>query len=295
MPVAEIAARDPIGIVLSRRAGVDLRAGRAGASIPELFELGVPVLGICYGMQAMAAALGGEVGEHRPRRVRQDAVRLAEGSLLFGDIAAEQTCWMSHRDSVVRPPAGFTVTAVDRDHADRRDGGSRARVLRRAVPSRGRAHAARHRDARAVRARGLPGAAHLDARCSSSRSRWSVIREQVGDDQVICALSGGVDSAVAALLVHKRGGRPAHLRVRRPRPAAQGRGRAGGGGVRGALPRPARARAGAGPVSRQAGRRHRPRDEAPHHRRGVHPPVRGRGAEAGRRPTTWCRARSTRT
>src|SRR5262249_44597458 len=111
MPVAEIAARDPIGIVLS---GGPASIYEPGAPLvdPELFELGVPVLGICYGMQAMAAALDGEVGNTGLGECGKTPVKLAEGSLLFGDIATEQSAWMSHRDSVVRTPAGFTVTAT---------------------------------------------------------------------------------------------------------------------------------------------------------------------------------------
>ncbi len=71
-PAAEVAARDPVGIILSGGPASIYEPG-APAVDPGLFDLGVPVLGICYGMQAMAAALGGEVVEHRHRRVRQDA------------------------------------------------------------------------------------------------------------------------------------------------------------------------------------------------------------------------------
>ncbi|MDX6544331.1 MAG: hypothetical protein QOG02_105, partial [Gaiellales bacterium] len=107
-PVAEIAARDPIGIILSGGPASIYEPG-APAVDPGLFELGVPVLGICYGMQAMASALGGVVANTGLGEFGKTPVILADNSLLFG--SAEQSCWMSHRDSVVRVPDGFTVTA----------------------------------------------------------------------------------------------------------------------------------------------------------------------------------------
>src|SRR5205085_70260 len=77
---------------------------------PGLFRLGVPVLGICYGMQAMAAALGGEVAHTGAGEFGKTHVSLERGSVLLGD-GGDASCWMSHRDSVVRAPAGFRVTA----------------------------------------------------------------------------------------------------------------------------------------------------------------------------------------
>ena len=84
-PIAEIAARDPIGIILSGGPASIYEPG-APAVDPELFELGVPVLGICYGMQAMAAALGGEVANTGLGEFGKTVVTLGEDSLLFGDM-----------------------------------------------------------------------------------------------------------------------------------------------------------------------------------------------------------------
>jgi GMP synthase (glutamine-hydrolysing) len=201
MPVAEIAARDPIGIVLSGGPASIYEPGAPSVD-PELFTLGVPVLGICYGMQAMAAALGGDVGNTGLGEFGKTPVSLAEGSLLFGDIAAEQSCWMSHRDSVVRTPPGFTVTAVTQTTTiaamEDRERGFFAVQFHPEV-----AHTPHGTE--------MLGQFVLEA-CQAPPT-WTplqfiegqvdLIREQVGDDQVICALSGGVDSAVAALLVHK--------------------------------------------------------------------------------------------
>jgi GMP synthase (glutamine-hydrolysing) len=107
MPAAEVAARNPVGIILSGGPASIYEPG-APAVDPGLFDLGVPVLGICYGMQAMAAALGGDVSNTGIGEFGKTPVRLYSDSLLFGDLPPEQTAWMSHRDSVVRPPAGFS-------------------------------------------------------------------------------------------------------------------------------------------------------------------------------------------
>ena len=98
------------GVILSGSHSSTLE-GDAPRAPQAVFELGVPVLGICYGMQAMAAALGGTVGNNGIGEYGKTPVRLEEGSLLFGEMPREQTCWMSHRDSVTEVPAGFRVTA----------------------------------------------------------------------------------------------------------------------------------------------------------------------------------------
>ena len=200
-PAAELAARDPVGIILSGGPASIYEPGAPSVD-PGIFDLGVPVLGICYGMQAMAAALGGTVGNTGIGEYGKTPVRLEEGSLLFGEMPREQTCWMSHRDSVVRAPAGFSVTASSDTTPvagmEDRDRGLYAVQFHPEV-----AHTPRGTD--------ILGHFVLDA-CQAPPT-WTalqfieeqveLIREQVGDEQVICALSGGVDSAVAALLVHR--------------------------------------------------------------------------------------------
>ena len=202
MPVEEIRAKSPAGIVLS---GGPKSVHQPGAptSDPKLFELGVPVLGICYGQQLMAQTLGGEVANTGIAEFGKTDLEVGEsGSVLFSDLPTEQTVWMSHNDSVVTPPKGFHPTA--------------------STPS---SPVAAFED----RQRGFygvqfhPEVAHtpwgqdllknfLYDACDLLPS-WTMtsiidsaveqIRAQVGSERVVCGLSGGVDSSVAAALVHR--------------------------------------------------------------------------------------------
>jgi GMP synthase (glutamine-hydrolysing) len=198
---AEVAARDPVGIILSGGPASIYEPG-APAVDPGIFDLGVPVLGICYGMQAMAAALGGEVSNTGIGEFGKTPVHLGEGSLLFGELPAEQTAWMSHRDSVVVPPTGFAVTAAS----------DTTPVA--AMEDRGRGlFGVQFHPEVAHTPRGTDMLGHFVLDACQAPPTWTPltfieeqverIRAQVGDEQVICALSGGVDSAVAALLVHR--------------------------------------------------------------------------------------------
>ena len=198
---AELAARDPIGIILS---GGPASIYEPGAPVvdPQLFELGVPVLGICYGMQAMAAAMGGEVANTGIGEFGKTPVRLAPQSVLFGDLQPDQTAWMSHRDSVVRAPEGFAVTASSQTTP----------VAAFESPERGLFGVQFHPEvAHTPHGTAMLGHFVLDA-CQAPptwtalafiEEQVAAIRARVGSERVICALSGGVDSAVAALLVHR--------------------------------------------------------------------------------------------
>jgi GMP synthase (glutamine-hydrolysing) len=111
LPVADIAARRPAGLVLSGGPKSVYEPG-APAVDPNLFQLGVPALGICYGQQVMAQCLGGEVARTPRGEYGQSSLKLERpGSILFSDLPVDQTVWMSHNDSVVRAPAGFDRTA----------------------------------------------------------------------------------------------------------------------------------------------------------------------------------------
>ena len=210
---------------------------RAPRAPEAVFELGVPILGICYGEQTICAQLGGkvEIGHHREfGRAFIDVIgrcALFEGVLEPGD---REQVWMSHGDRVVELPPGFRVVATSDGLAVRRDRRRRAADLRRAVPSRGRAHARAARPCSELHPprRRLPR--RVDRWPPSARRRSPRIREQVGRGRVICGLSGGVDSAVTALLLHEAIGEQLTCVLGRHRPSARRRGGAGGG----AVPRP---------------------------------------------------------
>jgi GMP synthase (glutamine-hydrolysing) len=169
----------------------------------RLLGLGIPVLGLCYGQQAMARALGGRVEPTGVREYgRTDLAADPEGSLLFRDLPASQVVWMSHGDTVTAAPPGARVTA--RTEA--------TPVAGFEDPSRGIYGVQFHPEV-AHTPRGLDLIKNFLYEAAGLRPTWtsvSIIEEQeaaicarVGGERALCALSGGVDSSVAALLVHR--------------------------------------------------------------------------------------------
>ena len=201
-PVADIVARRPAAVILSGGPSSVYEPGAPSVD-PALFEAGIPVFGICYGFQAMAQALGGEVAHTGTREYGRTAlVRTAEDDVVFADLPGEQSVWMSHGDSVAVAPPGFTVTA------------STDATPVAAFEDRGRQLAGvqfhpevRHSEhGQAVLRRFLHDLAGIPADWTPDsivEQQVAAIRAQVGTGRVICGLSGGVDSAVAAALVHK--------------------------------------------------------------------------------------------
>ncbi len=110
-PVAELAALRPSGIILSGGPKSVYSPGAPSVD-PGMFELDVPVLGICYGQQVMAQALGGEVGHTGIAEFGKTDLEISEpNGVLFGELPVTQTVWMSHNDAVVKAPEGFVATA----------------------------------------------------------------------------------------------------------------------------------------------------------------------------------------
>ncbi|WP_027341733.1 glutamine-hydrolyzing GMP synthase [Hamadaea tsunoensis] len=202
MPVAELLAKDPAAIILSGGPSSVYEPG-APQIDPKLFDAGVPVFGICYGFQAMAQALGGTVAHTGNREF--GGTRLAarpEGSKLLGGLPAEQDVWMSHGDCVSDAPAGFTVTASSPG----------APVAAFEHVSAGFAGVQFHPEVghtphgQAMLERFLYEIAGIEPTWTMGNiidDQVAAIRAQIGDAEVICGLSGGVDSAVAAALVHR--------------------------------------------------------------------------------------------
>lgn len=201
---AEIAAKRPSGIVLSGGPSSVYEEG-APRLDEAIFDLGVPVLGICYGFQIMATALGGEVAKTGQREYGSTAVRIADGarsgSLLDGQ-PEEQTAWMSHGDSVARAPEGFEVLAS----TEGTPVAAFANDARRLYGVQWHPEVKHSTYGQAVLENFLHRAAGIPADWNSGNviaDQVAAIRAQVGSGRVICALSGGVDSAVAAALVHE--------------------------------------------------------------------------------------------
>ena len=201
MSVADMLAKEPAAIILSGGPSSVYEEGAPSVD-PAIFEAGVPVLGICYGFQTMAHALGGTVGRTGTREYGHTEATFSAGSCLFDGTPDDQIVWMSHGDAVQGAPEGFTVTA------------STTETPVAAFESRERrlyglqwhpevGHSQFGQDA-------LKNFLYKGAGLEPTWTAGSIvdeqvakIREQVGDAQVICALSGGVDSSVAAALVHK--------------------------------------------------------------------------------------------
>jgi GMP synthase (glutamine-hydrolysing) len=207
----EIRALHPVGVVLS---GGPSSVYDAGAPVcdPQVLELGVPVLGICYGMQWMAHTLGGKVARAERREYGPAELGIREHSVLFGDLPRQLKVWESHGDQVVGLPEGFEVTG--------RTENAVAAVENRAKKLYGvEFHPeVNHTDRGAEILRNfvfeICGAKQNWNRAGFMAATIDAIRRQTEGARAICALSGGVDSAVAAALVDRAiGGRLTNIFV----------------------------------------------------------------------------------
>ena len=197
---AEVAAKKPLAIILSGGPSSVYEAGSPSLD-PGIVELGIPVLGICYGFQVMAQQLGGEVANTGLREYGATEARVS-GGVLFADQPAEQTCWMSHGDRVETAPPGFAVTASTEATPVAAFENTETKMFGvQWHPE------VMHSDyGQRVLENFLWNGAGIAPDWTSGNvidEQVTAIRGQVGDDLVICGLSGGVDSAVAAALVHK--------------------------------------------------------------------------------------------
>jgi GMP synthase (glutamine-hydrolysing) len=199
--VADLLAKDPAAIILS---GGPSSVYATGAPFvdPALFEAGVPVLGICYGFQAMAAALGGTVAQTGQREYGGTAVEITSAGTVLSGSPDQQTVWMSHGDAVHAAPDGFEVLATSagspvaafEDRARRLFGVQWHPEVKHSP----------------LGQKALENFLYEGAGLAPDWNPGNVvaeqverIRAQVGDARVICGLSGGVDSSVAAALVQK--------------------------------------------------------------------------------------------
>ncbi|CAD6004133.1 GMP synthetase [Agreia sp. COWG] len=198
----EVAAKSPVGIVLSGGPSSVYEPGSPELD-PAIFDLGVPVLGICYGFQVMARALGGEVANTGLREYGStDMAIVGEGGALLGGQPDSQTVWMSHGDSVSKAPEGFEVLASTSSTPVAAFGSKE----RRMYGVQWHPEVKHSEFGQKVLENFLHDTAGIPADWTSNNvitDQVALIREQVGDGKVICALSGGVDSSVAGAIVHQ--------------------------------------------------------------------------------------------
>ncbi|HET9858624.1 MAG TPA: glutamine-hydrolyzing GMP synthase [Nocardioidaceae bacterium] len=201
MPIEEMLAKNPKAIILSGGPSSVYEPG-APAVGPAIFEAGVPAFGMCYGFQAMALALGGEVRRTGQSEYGRTPVTVTTPGTLLSDVPENHRVWMSHGDSVVAAPQGFTALATSAgspvaafENLDKRLAGVQwhPEVL--------------HTE------HGQAVLSHFLLNIAGCRPTWTMvniveeqvekIREQIGDKRAICGLSGGVDSAVAGAMVQR--------------------------------------------------------------------------------------------
>jgi GMP synthase (glutamine-hydrolysing) len=201
MSAKEMLAKNPLAIILSGGPS-SVYAKGAPQVDAALFDVNLPIFGICYGFQAMAATLGGKVAQTGLSEFGATEITIISGSCLFDGLPQVQNVWMSHGDSVQQAPAGFTVTASS----------AGAAVAAFEDLSRGLAGVQFHPEVMHSE-HGQKVLEHFLYDIAKIEPTWTPasivdeqvarIKAQIGNSKVICGLSGGVDSAVAAALVHK--------------------------------------------------------------------------------------------
>jgi GMP synthase (glutamine-hydrolysing) len=198
----ELRARKPAGVIFSG-GPASVHADGAPSIDTDIYDTGIPILGICYGAQLVARDLGGEVAKSGRGEYGRAGLRIIDVGLLFGvDMPADQQVWMSHFDTITQAPDGFLVTASTSD------------TPAAAFEHRGRNLFAVQFHPEVVHTpHGMEMLRHFLYDACGCLPTWTMssviessvaaVRAQVGGERVICGLSGGVDSAVAAALVHK--------------------------------------------------------------------------------------------
>lgn len=201
----EIRAMNPKGIVFTGGPN-SVYAEESPRYQKAIFDLGIPILGICYGSQLMAYMLDGKVKTAPVSEFGKTEVDIDRSSLLFGDVESKSICWMSHTDYIAEAPEGFTVTATT----------PVCPVAAMECPER-KLYATQFHPEVMHTVEGSKMLYNFVYKVCGCRGDWQMssfvddtirsIRETVGDGKVLCALSGGVDSSVAAVLLSKAIGR----------------------------------------------------------------------------------------
>lgn len=198
---AELASMHPSAIILSG-GPASVYAKDAPSMDPQVFELGIPVFGFCYGQQIMAATLGGAVGHTEKGEYGPAELKRKGSSLVFGDTPDHQKVWMSHRDSVSRVPQGFSVTAS----TDTCPIASMECAAQKLYATQFHPEVRHTQYGQNLLSNFLFKVCNLEPSWTMDNiveEKIAQIRARVGDKKVILALSGGVDSSVVAALVHR--------------------------------------------------------------------------------------------
>lgn len=199
--IQEIREKNPMAIILT---GGPSSVHETGAPVcdPGIFELGIPVLGICYGMQLMALMMGGEVGGSLLREYGRSNLCMVEEDLLFSGLPKEMQVWMSHGDAIKSLPSGFRVSAST----------DNCPIAAMSNPARRLYGVQFHPEVKHT-IYGMDVLRNFLFQVAGLKGDWNLsnfidkaianIKGKVGNKKVLCGLSGGVDSSVAATLVHK--------------------------------------------------------------------------------------------
>lgn len=203
--IEKIKAKNPKGIIFT--GGPNSVYGEASPNIEkEIFEINVPILGICYGDQLMAHSLGGEVKSASVREYGKTNIELDNNCLLFEGIDKESMCWMSHTDYVSKAPEGFKIVA----HTSECPIAAMANEEKALYGVQFHPEVEHTPFGKKMIENFLYKVCKLDKNwtmASFAEEKIKEIKEKVGDKKLICALSGGVDSSVAAVLIHKAVGK----------------------------------------------------------------------------------------
>ncbi len=198
---SEVAAKNPAAIILSGGPS-SVYEENSPQLDPAILKLGIPVLGICYGFQVLAQALGGRVDKTGKREYGATQLNLNSSGVLLGNQPTQQICWMSHGDQVMVAPSGFEVLAS----TDTTPVAAFESKEQRIYGVQWHPEVKHSEQGQNVLTNFLYQGAGIEPTWNSGNviaEQVEKIRAQVGDARVICGLSGGVDSAVAAALVHK--------------------------------------------------------------------------------------------
>ena len=205
MSIDEIKKMNPKGIIFTGGPNSVYKADSPSYS-KEIFELGIPILGICYGSQLMAHVLGGKVATAPVSEYGRTEVTVDKNSILFKDVNKSTICWMSHTDYIAEAPAGFRVTA----HTPVCPVAAMEDQSRKLYATQFHPEVVHTKDGQKMlfnfvrKICGCKGDWRMDSFVETSIQQ---LREKIGNGKVLCALSGGVDSSVAAVLLSKAVGK----------------------------------------------------------------------------------------